>query len=336
MYNRQDFKLSELENKIVVPNDASTIAYGFRGLNWKGKLGFFVSIEWYKFKIRKFYRKALREKRCFYGPFKGEFGHFLLHNLPFLVHLHKQGVAIHYCGMELHKPFLIDESGNSIIAKWYPLRDFFAESKPNANETVLPPDVKKEVEKFQEEAKIRKAAYLDISENDLYWYVFRNWQLEGKQSHYDLSKVYGPKLGKTCVIFPRKKGETWSSNNGGPWDYTELAKAVSPFFERVFLVGHPSFSASVQTGGNIELKVSNNNADTLKYCAESDLIITQHSGAVHLGSYLNVPVLIIFTGKLPIKGLTDTIRFRKNIAKLPLNYAFNLDEIKTFVCKNAE
>ncbi|MFN8712856.1 MAG: hypothetical protein ACK5Z2_08375, partial [Bacteroidota bacterium] len=36
--------------------------------------------------------KTLRKKECFYGPFKGEFGHFLTHNLPFLAYLHSRGV----------------------------------------------------------------------------------------------------------------------------------------------------------------------------------------------------------------------------------------------------
>ena len=58
------------------------------------------------------------KKECFYGPFKGEFGHFTAHTLPFLMYLHKNKVKIHYCGMELHKPFLIDEEGNSIIYKF--------------------------------------------------------------------------------------------------------------------------------------------------------------------------------------------------------------------------
>jgi ADP-heptose:LPS heptosyltransferase len=110
----------------------------------------------------------------------------------------------------------------------------------------------------------------------------------------------------------------------------EVARSVSPFFKNVYLVGHPSLSAEVASEGNIELKISSNNSDTIKHCAEAGLIITQHSGAVHLGAYVNTPVLIIFNGTPPMRGLIDTIRFRANLTDVPLNYAFSLDEIENF------
>ncbi|HKL03377.1 MAG TPA: hypothetical protein VJ911_06860 [Cryomorphaceae bacterium] len=309
----------------------TTIEKGKKGLNWKGRLEYGFRVRRHIGILNRFYRSAIRNGECYYGPFKGEFGHFLLHNLPFLFHLYEKKVRIHYCGMELHSPFLVNENGESIIHQWYPLRDFFGEIKPLANQTELPEDVEKQVKAFQERAKKSGRPYLDISQNDLYWFAFRNWQLNGKQSAIDLSATYGREKQNTCVIFPRKKGGEFTPNNGGPWDYGELAKRVAPFFEKVFLVGHPSLSAEVKTEGNIELKVSANNADTLKYCAEARLIITQHSGAVHLGAFVKTPVLIIFNGEPPIKGLLDTIRFRQNIAKLKLNYAFSLSEIENFV-----
>jgi len=330
MSKQPEIKISEEEKSLIFPEGATTIAYGMRGLNWKGRLGYRAFVWFSENKLNSFYKNVLKEKECYYGPFKGEFGHFLLHNLPFLVHLHKKGVKIHYCGMALHKPFLIDENGDSIIYKWYPLPDFFAEAKPSANETILPPAIEKLVVDFREKAKDSKKPFLDISDKDMYWFVFRNWQLKGKQAIYDISKVYSEQKLNSCVIFPRKKGGDVTPNNGGPWDYAEIAKTVSPFFDKVFLVGHPSLSANVETSGNIELKVSSDNADTLKYCAEANLIITQHSGAVHLGAYIKTPVLIIFNGVPPIKGLIDTIRFRKNLSSQSLNYAFNLAEIKTF------
>ncbi len=322
--------LSPREEFLISTDGASTVAYGMQGLNWKGKLHYRLII-WQSYrKIKSFYKNALQQKECYYGPFKGEFGHFLLHNLPFLVHLHKKGVKIHYCGMELHKPFLIDENGDSIIYKWYPLPDFFAESAPNANATILPERLRGIVEGFKAVARAEGKPILDISQNNMYWYVFRNWQLEGKQSIYDLSKVYGKSKENICVIFPRKKGGKVTPNNGESWDYEEIARRVSPYFDKVLLVGHPSFSAVVNSGGNIELKVSSDNADTLKYCANARLIITQHSGAVHLGAYVKTPVLIIFKGSPPVKGLMDTVRFRKNLTSQSLNYALNMQEIENF------
>lgn len=333
MDDLKKYGLRDEEIPYVFPDGATTIAYGKRGLNWKGVIGYDQMVRRSRRKLNRFYSAALEKKECYYGPFKGEFGHFLLHNLPFLTHLYLKGVKIHYCGMELHAPFLVDELGKSIIYEWTPLRDFFAEAKPMANETILPPDVEEKVKAFKKAAQESGLPFLDISEKDMYWFVFRNWQLEEKQDIFDLSKVYAKTKERSCVIFPRKKGSAFSPNNGGPWDYGEIAERISPFFDKVYLVGHPSLSAEVETKGNIELRVSADNSDTLRYCAEAELIITQHSGAVHLGTYVNTPVLIIFNGAPPIKGLIDTIRFRKNLKTQALHYAFDLMEIENFAAE---
>lgn len=203
------------------------------------------------------------------------------------------------------------------------------------NETVPPEDVQAEVDAWRRMALASGMPFLDISQKDLYWWVFRNWQLEGRQYRYDLGQVYARSEGRVCVIFPRKKGGTTTPNNGGPWDYAEIARTLSPFFDEVRLVGHPSLSAKVQDEGNIRFCISADNTDTLRHCASASLIVTQHSGAVHLGAYVDTPVLLIFNGQPPIKGLIDTLRFRKNIAQRPLAYAFSLDEIKTFAAAQA-
>jgi len=315
---------------LVIPTEVTTIQYGAKGLNWKGTLHYYWKVCGHLIHLKRFYIRAIKEKECYYGPFVGEFGHFLLHNLPFLVHLKKKDVKIHYCGMELHKPFLVDEEGESIVDSLTGLRDFFSEYKPVANETEVPSDVLREINQFKINARKSGLPFLDISEKDMYWFTFRNWQLSGKQSKYRLNKLFAKPKERSVVIFPRKKGGEFTPNNGGPWNYSQIAQTVSPYFDKVYLVGHPSLSDAVETDGNIELKVSQNNRETMKYCAQADLIITQHSGAVHLGAYVDTPVLIIFNGKPPVKGLIDTIRFRQNISKHPLNYAFSLEEIENF------
>jgi hypothetical protein len=319
------------EVPLVFPDEATVPAYGYRNMNRRGRFLFKRKVARAEAALDKFYEKALLEKACYFGPFVGEFGHFLLHNLLFVMHLHQMGVAIHYCGMSLHTPFLLDSTGQSLISEAHLLRDFFGEVKPVSNETIPPADVVAEVDRFRRKAKASGLPFLDISDKELYWYAFRNWQLRGKQHLYSLKPVYASGgARKNCVIFPRKKGGEFTANNGGPWDYMELARAVSPYFDEVILTGHPSLSAEVVEEGNIKLGISANNADTLRYCANAELIITQHSGAVHLGAYTETQVLVIFNGNPPIKGLIDTLRFRKNLTDTPLRYAFSLDEIKTF------
>lgn len=328
-------KLTEDELKYIMPDGATTVFYGQRSLNFFGKLHYFKIAAQAYFKINAFYKKTLNDKECFYGPFKGEFGHFLLHNLPFLMHLHQQGVKIHYCGMALHKPFLVDEQGNSIIYKFYELRDFFSETPPHANQVVPPIDVREEILKFQELALNSGKAYLNIGDNNLYWFVFRNWQLKkGRQHIYSIEKGYKTAEENSCVIFPRKKGiATVTPNNGGPWDYMEIARAVSPYFDKVYITGHPSMSADVVSEGNIEACLSPDNKVVIEKCCNANLIISQHSGAVHIGMYTNTNVLLIFNGKPPIKGLIDTLRFRENLSRQKLNFAFDLLDIHNFVKK---
>ncbi|HEY6161381.1 MAG TPA: hypothetical protein VI112_09165, partial [Bacteroidia bacterium] len=223
------------EQELIIPGGATTVWYGQRTLNVFGKVKYAGIVLKAYLKINAFYRAALRERECYYGPFKGEFGHFLLHNLPFLTHLYKKGVKIRYCGMGLHRPFLVDEEGKSIIWKYHELRDFFAEAPPASNRTIPPPDVKEGIDKFYAEARTSGKPFLDIGDNDLYWFVFRNWQLQkGRQEVMDLSKVYGKKKENAAVIFPRKKGKAFTPNNGGPWDYLEVARAISPYFDKVY------------------------------------------------------------------------------------------------------
>lgn len=312
----------------ISPNEATTVMYGQRTLNVFGKLHYFaIVLKAYRDIIR-FYRKALKDKECYYGPFKGEFGHFLLHNLPFLSHLHRRGVRIHYCGMELHKAFLVDEKGDSIIYRYYPLRDFFAEVPSSSNRTVPPADVGEKIEAFRNIARSSGKAYLDIGDHNMYWFVFRNWQLKkGRQHIYNIENVYKTAREKSCVIFPRKKGNAVTPNNGGPWDYLAIARLVSPYFDKVYITGHPSMSAELSSEGNIEVCLSTDNKVVIEKCCNASLIITQHSGAVHIGCYTNTEVLLIFNGKPPIKGLIDTLRFRKNLSPRKLQYAFHENEI---------
>ena len=336
----EKYGLRKSELKYISRTDATAIELIQDRMNWKGKVGFGMEYRRYSSFLDRFYKKTLKEKVCYYGPFKGEFGHFLLHNLPLLMHLHSKGVKIHYCGMSLHKPFMLDEKGKSIVASFTELRDFFGEIKPSANQNKVPSDVEKQIESWKKKAKATGMPFLDIDRTSFYWHGLRNWKLNGRQHKYDLSKAYAKESTDSVVIFPRKKGGEITPNNGGPWDYLEVARRLSPYFEKVYLVGHPSLSAQVEGYGNIEVKVSADNADTLKFCAEAKLIVTQHSGAVHIGAYVDTPVLLIFNGEPPIKGLFDTLRFRKNLTRKPLKYAFSLDEIekvgKKFASKKEE
>jgi hypothetical protein len=295
----------------------------------------------FRFKIFRGYFKAyfklfitLLTKKCYYGPFKGEFGHFLGHNLPFLYYLYSKGVKIQYCGMELHAPFLVDENGQSIIAKYYPLRDFFAEVSPISNTTIPPKDVQKEIDAFINIAKRDSfVPFWNINDDFYYWYIHRNWMIQGGFIKVcNLQKVYSNEKKRTAVIFPRRKGSEFNPNNGLSWDYMAIARAISPYFEKIFMTGHPSLSNELQPEGNIEICLSKDNKVLLEKCAMSQLIISQHSGVNYLTEYINSSFLLIYKGDLPIGNFPNTIRIRNSLGcKHPLDFAFSMEEITDYI-----
>ena len=275
---------------------------------------------------------ALIFKRCYYGPFKGEFGNFLAHTLPFLVYLHSKNVKIYYCGMTLHKPFIVDEKGNSIVYKYYGLRDFFREVSPDDNSTIPPPDVQKEINEFENEAKKSIYPYFNINGGFYYWFVHRSWLLNGFMKMYRLEKACKTKDENAVVIFPRSKGAKSSPGNGDPWDYQEIADTVRNYFDKVYIVGHPAFSASVNAHDNIALVITDDNSKILEKCCNSKLIISQHSGSFYLGEYTNTQMLIIFRGKFPIYSVNDSLIFKEHIgSRHKIEFAFSMEEIKNYV-----
>jgi hypothetical protein len=283
------------------------------------------------------YFLTLRHKKCYFGPYTGEFGHLLAHNLPFIAHLYDKGVKVEFCGMDIHRPFFVDESGREIVESYLPLRDFFAESFADCNKAAEPPDVAKITKVFVDEAKRSKYVYWDNSDLEYYFHSFRWWVLKkGYMKAFDLSRVYATKNENAVVIFPRKwnlnAGPAQIRNNGQNWDYREVAKTVSKHFEKVYVVGHPVFaSAGFDSFDNVEVRLTNNNKEILEICSNSKLIITQHSGVNNLGVYTNCRVLMIYNGGREIGDLITTTTFRKGLKeKYPLDYAFTMGEIDEY------
>lgn len=288
------------------------------------------------------YRKAdkrlaetLKAKVCYYGPFKGEFGHFLAHTLPFLMYLHKNGVEIRYCGMELHRPFLVDEQGKSIVKDYRPLRDFFAEVAPDSNAAIPPADVQAEIKKFEDEAEQSGKPFWNIGDDYYYWFIHRNWLGKGYNHLYDLSKVYTTKQENAVCIFPRNKGAASSYNNGDPWDYQKMIELIKPYFDKIYVVGHPSQSLSIPPSDKVEIRITADNRQILEACSNSRLIITQHSGVNNLGEYLQKQVLIIYKGGKQVSdigSMNNTLRFRNFMnEKIPLAFAFSEEEIINYI-----
>lgn len=284
------------------------------------------------------YYATMSKKACYFGPFTGEFGHLLGHNLPFISYLYSKGVKVHFCGMEIHKPFFLDENGNQIVARYISIRDFFDESLPNCHTAKSPGDVSTITEKFIREAKQSGLPYWDNSEFDYYFDFFRWWILKkGFMKIFDLSKVYTTRKENSVVIFPRKlntsvQADVQRLNNGEQWDYKRLAEIAANYFETVYIIGHPAFSnVDFDSFRNVEVCVTNDNALVLERCCNSRLIVSQHSGTVYLGEYTDTPILIIYKGGTTIGDIEVTKEFKKGLGlKHDFKYAFDYDEVGTF------
>lgn len=284
------------------------------------------------------YKRALRTKKCYFGPFTGEFGHLLGHNLPFISHLYLKNVQIEFCGLTIHKPFFVDEKNISIVSNYVEIRDFFYESLPDCNSALLPRDVNITANEFIRKAKESKAVYFDNSNFDYYFNFFRWWIVKKDfVKTFDLSKVYKNDIENSVVIFPRKWNSIHSANqlrnNGENWDYLSIAKIASKYFTKVYVLGHPAFSdANFSTFGNVEVLITNDNTEIIEKCSMSRLIITQHSGSVYLGEYTNTPVLIIYKGGNMIGDINTTLHFKKSLGtKSYFNFAFSYSEIENFL-----
>lgn len=317
---------------LLSDNRAYAIQNNIKGIRL---LKYWCVIWWNFYKTDQQLKETLKKRICYYGPFKGEFGHMTAHTAPFLMYLHKQGVKIIYCGMDLHRPLLIDEQGNSIIHDFRPLRDFFAEVAPNSNSTIPPEDVQKEIKKFEQEALSSGYPFWNIGNDFYYWFVHRHWLLKGHTHVYNLDKFYRTKQENACCIFPRSKGAKKTHNNGEQWEYQELIELLKPYFDKIYVTGHPSQVLDITTSDKVEIKVSANNAIVFEAVANSNLIITQHSGVNNLGEYFNKQALIIYKGGRnvgDIGSMNNTLRFRRGLGnKFPLAFAFNEEEIIKFV-----
>lgn len=280
---------------------------------------------------------TFRKKECYFGPFTGEFGHLLGHNLPFISYLHSKGVKVHFCGMEIHRPFFVDENGNEIVTSYLSIRDFFNESLPNCNTAAGPDDITTITTNFIATAKASHLPYWDNSNFEYYFNFFRWWILRKKYlKAYDLSKIYKTANLDSVVIFPRRLNPTSEANkqlqnNGEVWDYFQVAKIASEYFEKVYVIGHPSFSdVNFDSFENVEVRITNDNSQIIEMCANSKLIVSQHSGSVYLGEYTDTPVLIIYKGGRVIGDIEITKQFKAGLGrKHEFSYAFGYNELES-------
>lgn len=279
--------------------------------------------------------KAKQDNTLYFGPVYSEFGHVLLHILPFLAYAHyKFGIEkIIVCTNKVYEPLFRAVFPKS-VCELITLPDHIGAYTPSVNK--LPEGMDGEMKNtiIQFENTVKSHNGFDLLDGKAYWYVFRNWQLANKYQFLpsinldSYTNEYKPKV----MIFPRKKGAEHTANNGRPWDYPLLVSILLSFAQ-VVVAGHPNLSISEGYPNHPDLSFAWDNQSLIKESLTCQLIMTQHSGACIVGDYVAVDTLILFNGKPPIKGLDETMRFRRHIQKGNFYFAHNLEEVDSFLSK---
>jgi hypothetical protein len=301
---------------------------GFPLLKFRVKLFFFNLLTY----SRLFW--ALYTKEVFIGPFKGEFGNFLGHTLPFLMYLHKHKVKIHFCGFEILEPYMVDENGKSIIQSFYKIRDIYQEAPPSMNSGYVPKDVQGDIDEFRNRAH-KKFTYFDLEDSFFYFFIYRIFVASGHAHMYDISGVYQDKKENACALFPRNKGASVSLNNGEQWNYQEVIDELKKVFEKVYVVGHPAHVFEIKEQEGVELVITSDNSLILKACSNSQFIFSPHSGVVYLAPLLRKKFVMLYKGGSIVKdigSIKNTQLYLKSISGNGfIDYCFSLQQLTTYL-----
>lgn len=276
---------------------------------------------------------TLKAGACRVGPFEGEFGHVLGHVLPFVRYLYDRNVAVDFCGLDIYKPLFVDEQGRSIVKRYVDLREAFHESPPfSQGQLSAPTDVVATRDSFIMEARHSPIPFWDISDFDYYFNRFRWWLLyQGCVHTTRFSELYKSPPENACVLFARTNKVILRENNGDPWDYRETVDRLAVSFDKVYVAGHPAFTAKLDDHPRVTTCITTDNRKIMETCSKSRLIVTPHSGACYVGPYTDCSVIVIYQrdGCRTIGNFEDTVRtFQALGGRWPLQCAFTLDELE--------
>ncbi|UTW62730.1 hypothetical protein KFE98_00825 [bacterium SCSIO 12741] len=278
---------------------------------------------------------------CVFGPFIGELGHLLAHNLPLVTWLKAQGVKVHFVGFEKFEAFLYDSTGEPLYEQFYPLRDFGGETSIKSNfAEEFPADVAEEWNRLKSSFAEKGWPTWYLEDETEYWYEYRKWLYKSDFFQVsDLSQVYGKREPgkKVCSVFVRFRppdNPVKLAANGPLWDYEKLVEALLDVYDEINLVGSPhqsidSFSIKDE---RVKWRVSHNNREILQLIGSSDMMITPHSGAMYLSAYFTAGLTVIYHGIRDYSEIADVHSTLAYLHKLNPNintiFAFSNTDIK--------
>ena len=272
--------------------------------------------------------RAKESGRCIVGPFVGEFGHMLVHVLPFLNYLHSQDINVTFFGFEEHKAFCVNDLGEPTVVDYIGIPDYFKSGVPDYNKLELVTDshIKQLALDFVISSSKSGVPFYDISNHAIYYNQWWPWWFgKGYGKYYPIKKVFNPEgiVENAIALYTRKKP---GAAAGPDWDFDLLLKAITPFVDTVYVVGHPEQSISLK-GDKVLNVITKSNAKILTAVSKCKLVISPNSGSAYVARILRMPEIIYHNG--PDAKYSWTNHCSERWSNSPMVRATNYDELES-------
>jgi len=245
---------------------------------------------------------AIAQKEVYVGPFYGEFGHLLIHVLPFLGFLYQKGIKIHFCGHEGQQPLLVDEENNPLYATYTVLPRHFNKSVPEMNDYRFVKDSKvlELADKWKKGAENTGIPFFDISDPHNYRYVWWEWWFNNKFGKlFNIGLSYNPESIKenAIALYSRTKPMGTAQGTGPAFDISKIIDIAGKYADKIYVVGHPDQAHCVEHP-KVENIVTYDNAVILKKASRCKVILSHNSGAAYIAKILRIPGIIFHNGDI--------------------------------------
>ena len=275
--------------------------------------------------------KAIKQKEVYIGPFYGEFGHLLIHVLPFLGYLHQKGIKIRYCGHEGQQDLLVDTDKKPIYTEYFALPPHFDKSVPEMNDYryVKDESVLKLADEWKETAKKSGLPFFDLSDPHNYRFVWWEWWFNNRYGKlYNIGRAYNPEqiTEHAVAVYSRTKPLGTAQGAGEPFDIVKIVDIAAKYVDKVYVVGHPDQAHTINHP-KVENIITMDNASIIKAVSKCKAILSHNSGAAYMAKMLRIPGIVFHNGELA--RFMWTIHCSDRWSKSPLTRAVNYDEIES-------
>jgi hypothetical protein len=265
-------------------------------------------------------------KKVYIGPFIGEFGHMLIHVLPFINYLYEQGIQITFCGLNYFESLCRDENGNKIVHDYINLQSYLQTGTPDGNTLDKVTDRNTYIKclEFVDEARSSMLPFFDMSDPGIYKFWFL-WHLKnGYGKLFNLGKAYNPNNIKENAIGFYTRTKVHTGVTGPEWNVPEVVNIISKYCDIIYVAGHPEQSHTIDHPKVCNV-LSVNNTWSIKFLSRCKIIVSYNSGTAYMPRILGIPAIIIHKGTL--QGFKHTLECSNPLSNSVIVRATNIEEL---------